>query len=271
MRRRINAVIQRVFVGNWTPEWLLKKLSNLDWRWGIHHERKMIDKMTVRYKYLKYRYTNPLQPAKWALRHAKFNNGSDKWEQRPGHYDSYTQQIDNFLLTLKVTDESQCPMEGDGLGHYAEGANSDYDYDWQGNYPRPTEELPLNLPYTSFASGAYSQDRHAHPYFIPDGVEDHYNYLRTMGQSKSVAWDLTKEWVEDIIRSWFGGPLIYASVEVTVAYVAADDDEIEVGSASIGTSYVDDDDIFTCVMENGLVEEALAEARKHLDELKEVV
>jgi hypothetical protein len=220
-------------------------------------------------KYLKIRREQgPLFRAADALRWAKHNPNKDEWESRPGHYDAHFRKVDGFDVRLSFETESQCPEDGD-MGHYVEGSHSDYDYEWRGNYPRPVEDLPLNLPYTSFASGAYSQDRHAFPYWVPDGVEEQFDYFRRNGQSKQVSWELTKQWVEYMIRSFFGGPLYYGIVTVTVSK-----EGVELGHASIGTSYTDDIDgedyIFDCASDHALVEEALEDARDTLKRLTEV-
>jgi hypothetical protein len=218
-------------------------------------------------KYLRVRREQgPLFSAADALRWAKHNPSNDEWEQKPGEYDAYHRKVDGFDVKLSFETESQCPEEGD-MGHYVDGVR--HDYEWGGNYPRPAEDFPLNLPYTSFASGAYSQDQHAWPYWVPSEVEDQFAYYRRMGQSKQVSWELTKQWVEDMIRSFFGGPLYYGIVTVTVSK-----EDVELGHASIGTSYVDDMDgknyIFDCASDHALVEEALEDARDTLKRLTEV-
>lgn len=227
--------------------------------------------MSIAEQYRKIRTEHPFLSAIHAYAWAKHSDDSEEWEVNLSSYGEYKRTIDQFLVKLRVEPESECPKEDDGLGHYAKGVSSDYDYEWNGNYPRPDEPLPLNLPYTSFASGAYSQDRHAWPYFIPDHVEEQYESFRKMGQSKSVSWMLTKEWVEDTISKFFGGPLYYGTILIEVFYVTADGEEIEIGSDSLGTSYLEDEEIFTIVKENAMVDTALDEARKHLEELKEVV
>lgn len=211
-------------------------------------------------KYSKYRREHPLLSADIALRWAKQPDYAAEWIGTSYTGYEYEREVEGFRVVLTIEHESECPMEGDGLGHYVEGVrHSDWDTDWNGNYPRPAEELPLNLPYTTFASGAYSQDRHAYPYFVPDHLEDHYESLRRRGQSKSVAWLMVKEDAEDTIRKFFGGPLVYCHVQVT-AYK----DDIELGQDTIYTSYIsgDDDDYpFTCAAENGMVETAVSEAK----------
>jgi hypothetical protein len=217
-------------------------------------------------KYHKIRSDNPFYSAADALRWAKHTPRNDEWEQKPGDYDAYYREIDGFEVKLTFETESMCPQEGD-MGHYVEGAR--HDYEWGGNYPRPVEDLPLNLPYTSFASGAYSQDRHAWPYWVPSEVEEQFAYYRRMGQSKQVAWELTKQWVEDMIRSFFGGPLYYG-----IVFVSVWKEGVELGNASIGTSYVDDNDgrdhIFDCADDFSLVEDAMQDARDTIQRLTEV-
>lgn len=212
-------------------------------------------------KYKKFRRKHTMLSADIALRWAKAADPAEDWIASP-HGDSYSMEREGFDIWLTVEYDSECPQEGDGLGHYVSGVNSDYDYEWNGNYPRPSEELPLNLPYTTFASGAYSQDRDVYPYFVPDYLEDQYESYRRRGQSKSVAWLMTKEDAEDTIRKFFGGPLVYCSVRVT-----ASKDDIELGSDTLYTSYIcgDDDDYpLTCANENGMVEEAISQAQDAL-------
>src|SRR4051794_25728940 len=109
----------------------------------------------TRNKYLRYRREHPWLSATLALHWAKAQH--PEWEPVPNNYDHFTREIDGFIVKLYSEVESQCPHDGD-MGHYVNGVNTDHDYEWGGNYPRPSEELPLRLPYTAFASGAYSQD-----------------------------------------------------------------------------------------------------------------
>lgn len=213
----------------------------------------------------KERAKSPFMPMVTALAITRRTGAQERrgWEHIPGTVDSYRREQDGFYLVLKAETESEMPQDGD-LGHYVDGVSSDYSYEWGGNYPMPTEEFPLRLPYTAFASGAYSRDSHAYPYFVPDGVEDWYENYREHGQSKSVAWDLTKEMVEQTIKDFFAGPLVYATVTIT-----AHRKGVKLGASAIGTSFVgyDDDYMFEVADENGLIEEALDQAKETLVEL----
>lgn len=212
------------------------------------------------------RAKNPLMAMSTALsivRGAK--SAQDKWEHVPGTGERYQREQDGFTLYLTSEVESENPQDDD-LGHYVKGVSSDYAYEWEGNYPKPSEEFPLGLPYTSFYSAGYSRNPdHVWPYFVPDGIEDWFEHLRQQGQSKSVAWDLTKAWVEDTIRSFFGGPLLYYVVRVTV-----EREGVELGSASIGTSVIgyDDNYLFECADECGIVDDAIEEAKDTLERLR---
>lgn len=225
----------------------------------------------IKEKYAKNRRNHPWMSAKNALDWAKRERDySADWDYVSNTGSTYSREVDGFTVTLKINHDSQFPEDGD-MGHYVNGISS-YNWssgEWSGNYPEPNEDFPLNLPYTSFASGSYSQDRHAYPYWVPDGVEEQFVFYRRNGASKSVAWDLTKEWVEQMIKDFFGGPLVYVYVTVTVSK-----DGIELGGDSIGTNYVDDHEgqnyPFQCVEEHGMIEEAMNEAKEAIKKLKEV-
>lgn len=215
----------------------------------------------------KVREENPLMSMDHCLAVARATKvAHDEWEHVPGTGERYKRTKDGFTLYLVSEVESENPKDDD-LGHYVKATHADYSYEWQGNYPQPSEEFPLGLPYTSFYSAGYTRNpEHVWPYFVPDGIEDWYEHARQMGQSKSVAWDLTKAWVENAIREFFGGPLVYLTVTVE-----AHRKGVELGSASIGTSVIgfDDDYIFACANECGLVDDAIDEAKEKLDELRE--
>ena len=218
----------------------------------------MVDTKTLQ-QYRKNRSEHPWMPAASALRWAKAesNRPDDGWEEAWNSTQAWTREVDGFEIRITVETESQCPEDGD-MGHYVDGVRNGYNYDWGGNYPEPNEELPLNLPYTSFASGAYSQNQHAWPYWIPDGVEEQFDYFHRCGASKQVAWMLTKEWVEKQIRDFFGGPLYYVNVVVTASL-----EGVELGSDSIGTNYIgfDDAHIFECVRDLDMIGNAIEAAK----------
>jgi hypothetical protein len=152
-------------------------------------------------------------------------------------------------------------MESDTYGHYVEETRhwQDYRPEWNGNYPPPAEDLPLDLPYTSFRySGPGWVQSEGTGYFIPDGIPEQFDYYRRCGQSRSVALDLTRAWVEKQISSWFSGPLTNCTV-----FVTAEKEGIELGTATMVTDYLGDepDYIFSMVEEYGMVEEAIEEAK----------
>lgn len=218
--------------------------------------------MTTADKYMKYRREHPRLPASYALRWAKTPDLSTKWEEH--NYNRFTREEGPFEIELTFETESQCPMDDDHYGRYVDG-RSGWDSAWDGNYPEPVEPFPLGLPYTSFASGAYSQDRNAWPYFIPNGIDEHFGYLRGEGTSKSVAWDELKQWVEDQIEMLFGGPLEYVSVDVNVKL-----DDVELGSASMLTDIVFDKEGTNHIFEiaEDMIPEAIEEAKSKVNEIK---
>lgn len=227
-------------------------------------------------KYRKLRRENPYLPAHHALAIAKAKIERGDWEQDA--HDRWTLELEGGLTALlTVETESIFPKDHD-YGEYADAVSSDYDWDWEGNYPRPAADLPLNLPYTIFhcASYSHSSGSGGYPYFIPDGVEDRFNEFRKAGASKAVAWDLTRQWVEDTVRSFFGGPLTYLDVGVeirrTVQHDGRIDSDVVLGSSHMGTSIIDDEDGHDHVFElaQEMLPEALDEARETLNDLRKV-
>lgn len=218
-------------------------------------------------RYHRERARNPLMAAGTALDIARSPYSQGDWEE-DGHCE-YTREVDGFTLTLKIENESIYPMPGDGFGEYVKEDTRGYG-DWQGNYPEPCESFPLGLPYTVFRySGPGWTQGEGTGYFLPEGVQAQFDYYRTRGQSKSVAWDLTRNWVESTLRTLFGGPLTYCTLVVT-----ASRDDVELGSEVIGTTYVDDFAdgslyVFACVEEYGLIETAIKDARASLARLCE--
>lgn len=131
--------------------------------------------------------------------------------------------------------------------------------------PQPeTTDFPLGLPYNVFRyTDVYQSDG---GYFVPDDIEYHYEYMRKLGCSKSVAWDLTRAMVERQISDLFGTPLTYCYVRVVIEH-----NGVELGSAGIGTTYLGGDDYpLECADECGLVDEALDAARETVEILKAV-
>lgn len=229
-----------------------------------------------RRRYERIRRTHPFLGAGRALDWAKSpaNDERAKWEEGRS-YDTFTRELDNGLVaTLKIDGESIFPMPNRNgetdLGQYLEEANADYDYDWEGNWPRPVGELPLGLPYTAFRYGGpgWVQGERG-GYFLPDGIEEQFAEFRRNGQSKSVAWDLTRQYVEDQITAFFHAPLINAVVSITITK-----DGVKLGRAVMGTDYCDDEDgeghPFEMVAEYDMLEEALQDAGETLDKLRTV-
>jgi hypothetical protein len=221
----------------------------------------------TRRRYAETRRKLPFLEASRALLIAKADSRADEWEasRRDGEY---TKALDDgFTARLRVEDESIYPRDDDTYGHYVGETRywQDYRPEWRGNYPPPDEEFPLGLPYTSFRyHGPGWVQGEGTGYFVPDGIEEQYAYYRDAGQSRSVAWDLTRAWVEAQIHMLFASPLTYCTVFVTV-----EKEGIELGTAAMGTDYSgeDSDYIFTMVEDYGMVEEAVQEAEAAIEKL----
>jgi hypothetical protein len=230
----------------------------------------MIDAETLK-RYRKSRRENPTLPAVHALAYARsVSHARDDWEELSRDR-GFTREVDGFTVTLRAENESIFPQKNDGLGSYVQERRGDgYPYTWKGNYPEPESDgWPLGLPYTAFRySGPGWVQGERGGYFVPDGVEEQYAELRKRGQSKSVAWDMTREWVESTLSSFFGAPLTYCTVVVTVSRHG-----VKLSSDAIGTSYIDDMDghdyVFKCAEEHGMVDNAIEQANDMLAQLCE--
>jgi len=221
-------------------------------------------------KYHELRRKHPLMPAQHMLRWARTPDRSEEWEA--GHHDgTWTRECEGFNIVLHVETESIFPQDGD-YGHYVDEMShwQDYRPEWDGNYPPPAEDFPLGLPYTSFRySGPGWVQGEGRGYFCPEGIQSWFDYLRTdRGCSKSVAWDLTKEWVEENVSDYFQGPLVYAYVSIKVFK-----HDIELGSAGMGTSYIDNEEgrdyIFAMVDDYDIIGDAMQEAHENIEKLTE--
>lgn len=227
---------------------------------------------TVIDKYRKYRTESPMHPAKHALAWAKLPDAEEPWESHGD--ESYKREVDGFTVILKVETESifpECNKNGEtDYGSYVQERGSQrwgWDGEWNGNWPEPQEFPPLGLPYTSIRySGPGWVQGESGGYFIPDHIEEQYDYYRRAGQSKSVAWDMTKEWVEGMISDLFHAPLSNCYINIKVYK-----EDIELGSAGIGTDIISNNEgekyIFQCVEEHGLVDEAIEQARDNIVKL----
>lgn len=222
-----------------------------------------MDAQTVT-RYRKQRRKTPLLGAHQALAIARSEaHAGDDWEE--DEHDSYTREVEGFTITVRAVVESVYPDPRDTLGEYVDEARDSY-REWNGNHPEPaSDKWPLGLPYTSFHYEGCNR-RGDSGYFVPDGVRDWYDHLRESGQSRSVAWDLTREWVEDTVSDYFGGPLTYCVVIVTASRAG-----VELGSDALGTSYIDGEDgrdhIFQCADDHGMVDTAVDHARDTLARL----
>jgi hypothetical protein len=223
-------------------------------------------------KYRKYRRENPFLPASYALIWAKTPDASEPWEH-DGH-DRYTREIDGFTVTLHCEEESIFPIPdkhgNTDYGSYVDERGSSrwgWDGEWNGNWPEPVEHAPLGLPYTSirYHSPGWVQGEED-GYFIPRDTEEQYAYYRRAGQSKSVAWDLTKQWVEDQLKMLFSSPLTNMVVVITVFK-----EGVELATTAMGTDVSGDDEgskyIFQMVEEYSMITEAIDDARETLKKL----
>jgi len=219
--------------------------------------------------YRKHRREYPFMSAQTALRWAKTEDASEGWEASRRD-NEWTREVEGFTITLRTDEESIFPLpnrHGDtDYGRYVDETRYE-DYDWRGNFPRPSENAPLGLPYTSIrydGPGWVQGERGG--YFIPEGVEEQYDYFRRSGQSKSVAWDLTKEWVEAQISMLFHSPLTNATVIVT-----ASKEGVELSSTAMGTDYSGDEEgrsyVFQMVKEYEMIDEVIDEAREVIQKL----
>lgn len=214
-------------------------------------------------KYRQLRRDHPLASARDLLRWAKAPDASEGW-QSTRHDGRWTREVEGYQICLRVEDESIYPHE-DEYGHYVAEVRGD-NYEWCGNYPEPAEALPLGLPYTAFRYDGYDRGDDG-GYFVPVGVEDQYDYYRGLGQSKSVARQLTRDWIESTISSYFSSPLINAEIIIEACKAG-----VLLGVASIGTSYTGDDDgrayVFECAADHELITDAIAYAERMLEQLR---
>lgn len=234
-----------------------------------------------RKRYDHMRRTQPFTPARWALDWAKSETHGERerWENDGVESDGerFARDLGNGLrAVLRVHVESIFPMPNrDGstdYGEYVEEDRRGYDYDWDGQWPAPVgvRELPLGLPYKTFRySGPGWVQGEQGGYFIPDSIEETFASFRARGQSKSVAWDLTRESVEEQIASLFSAPLINAFVSIAIEH-----EGVELSRTDMGTHYCDDQDgqdyPFQMVAEYDMLEEALGMAGETIDKLKAV-
>lgn len=242
----------------------------------------------IKREYQRHRREHPFMPAAHALSWAKGEaKAKEPWEYSTGSDEMYEQEIDGFKVTLCFKGDSIYP-EPDRHGNTDYGRYVDergsarwgWDGEWNGNWPEPAEHATfevierngqharwreIRFPYTAIRySGPGWTQGEGSGYFIPDCIEDQFDYYRRSGQSRSVAWDLTREWIEAQLKMLFSSPLTNGPVEVTVSK-----EDIELASTSIWTDISGDEEgyIFVCADDYGLVEEALEQARENIDKL----
>jgi hypothetical protein len=194
-------------------------------------------------RYRKFRSEHPFIPAKSALAFAKSPDYERLWEEHGSGNPVWTREVEGLTIKLHCEDESIYPMpnrHGDtDYGSYVEEQRhwQDYRPDWEGT-----------------------------GYFIPDGIEEEFDCLRRMGQSKQVAWDLTREWVESQLTMLFQSPLTYMDV-----IVEAWSDDTELATTSMHTDISGDDEgrayIFEMVEEHGMVDEVVEQAKATIKRL----
>jgi len=225
-------------------------------------------------KYRKLRREHPFMPAKVVLAWAKTADASEGWEQSSRTDNQWEREVEGFDVRLSVEEESIFPVpnkHGDtDYGHYVTERGSSrwgWDGDWNGNWPEPSEHAPLGLPYTAirFSGPGWVQGEEG-GYFIPDYIEEQYDFYRRAGQSKSVAWDLTRQYVEDQLSMLFSSPLTNCVVCITVYK-----NDIELASTCMGTDVSGDDEgrdyIFQMVNEHDMIEDTIADAKHAITNL----
>lgn len=236
-------------------------------------------------KYRELRRKDPLLPACYALSQAKVASARDKWE---GDGNDFTREVEGFTVKLHVEEESIYPVPdrngSTDYGSYVDEDSRGYAYDWQGNWPQPlefasfrlAEDTPsgkrvrsINFPYTAIRyHGPGWMPGEEDGYFIPDGIEEQFDYYRRSGQSRQAAWDLTRQWVEEQLEMLFSSPLTNC-----VVIVKAYKEDIELGSTAMGTDVSGDTDgwnyVFDMVEEHALIEDVIEEARENIDKLTE--
>jgi hypothetical protein len=224
----------------------------------------------IRDKYLASRRKDPMFSAKYALAHAKAVSASGDWEE--DHDNCWTMERDGLTLKLKVEDESIFPIPdrhgNTDFGTYVDEINRDYNYEWDGEWPQPREMPPLGLPYKCirYSGPGWVQGDMSGGYFIPDGIEEYFEWKRRQGQSKSVAWDLTRQFVEDQLTMLFCSPLTNC-----VVCVEAWSEDVELARTCMGTDVSGDDEgrdyIFTMVEEHGMITEVIEDAKQEIARL----
>lgn len=227
----------------------------------------MNDKLLTEYR--KQRAAHPMMSAQVAFNIASLPDASEGWEESV-HGDWWSREIEGFTIKMHVEDESIFPIPGKSgdteYGNYVDECRYE-DYEWNGNWPRPSESAPLGLPYTSirFDGPGWVQSERG-GYFIPDGIEETFAYYRDAGQSKQVAWELTKQYVEDQLTMLFSSPLTNC-----IVHVAAYKDDIELASTNMGTDVAGDDEgrayIFAMVEEHDMVTEVVESAHTSIAKL----
>lgn len=224
-------------------------------------------------RYRKFRSEHPFIPAKSALAFAKSPDYEGLWEERGSGNPLWTREVEGLTIKLHCEDESIYPMpnrHGDtDYGSYVEEQRHWQDYlpDWEGQWAPPVTDAPLGMPYTAIRySGPGWVQSEGTGYFIPDGIEEEFDCLRRMGQSKQVAWDLTREWVESQLTMLFQSPLTYMDV-----IVEAWSDDTELATTSMHTDISGDDEgrayIFEMVEEHGMVDEVVEQAKATIKRL----
>lgn len=225
----------------------------------------------IKRKYLTLRREDSMLAAKYALSRAKMTSAEDEWEQGGGHEATWTKEQDGLTILLRVEDESIFPIPdkhgNTDYGNYVDEVRSDYSYEWDGNYPQPAEMPPLGLPYTCIRyDGPGWMQGEQGGYFIPDGIEEYFEWKRRQGQSKSVAWDLTRQFVEDQVKMLFHSPLTNC-----IVIVKALSEGIELASTAMGTDVSGDDEgrayIFDMVKEHGMVDDVIEDAKQEIKRL----
>lgn len=171
------------------------------------------------------------------------------------HFEA-VKEHEGFTIRLRATMESTAPKP-DRNNHTDYGT---YDSGRENNYgERVLSDTPLGLPSRHFRYATATRD--TWEFFVPDDLEERFEMFRAAGQSKSVARDLTIEWLAKWLPELMS--LEYWDIEIT-----AERGGVELGRYSTQVDFIDPEAAdFIASAEDWGIDEALAEARGHLDEL----
>jgi hypothetical protein len=176
----------------------------------------------------------------------------------PGYGQPVTIERDGFTLTLSLDYDEGITLADLGYGTFDDGRE-----DWRTGYWHPT--VPGAIPNPNRDSR--SPGNGARFYVPGDASSGWFDYCRSQGMSKSVAWDAARQRERDEAKevTWDYGPSVY------VLTVKASRNGIELGRASLGGIEIAWSDItrtdgseYLAEIADDLVPEAIADAREAL-------